>query len=74
MAVFEIGFGLLLAIHCPRSAFREFRSGVAHGRHGEYRRANQAIRFWVVVTVTLAAGLMGALFAVFGILQLVLVW
>jgi hypothetical protein len=66
-ALGAIGFGLLLAIHCPRAAVREFRNGIAEGGHGTYSRISNPIAFWVVIATTFAAGIMGVFFVLFGI-------
>jgi len=56
-------FGLVLAIHCPRAAWREFRTGVAEGRYGvKIRRQEMPVQFWVTVSGTLVAGVMGLIF------------
>lgn len=65
--LFGVAFGALLAIHCPRAAFREFKSGKAEGRRGTYHRASQPVEFWLTIAGTALAGLMGLFFVVFGI-------
>lgn len=66
-AVFIVAFGCLLVVHCPRAALREYRSGVARGRSGDYPRQTMPIHFWATIIATAAAGLFGVSFVLFGI-------
>ena len=77
--VFMIVFGAIFAIHCPRAALREFRSGVAKGLNPvtqvqkDFVRAAQPVSFWLTIVGTFLAGIMGLMFFVFGIAALVAV-
>ncbi|TPG13483.1 hypothetical protein EAH87_17335 [Sphingomonas koreensis] len=65
--LFASGFGLLLAIHCSRAAWREFSDGIAEGVFGNYARDRHPVAFWLVVIGTFLAGVMGVFFMVFGV-------
>jgi hypothetical protein len=65
--IFGIAFGVWLAVHCPRAAIRELKSGIAVGRYGEYPRGNRPCYFWTTVVVTFLAGVMGVFFVAFGV-------
>ena len=64
--IFVIVIGLVLAVHCPRAAFRYWRSGSAKGRHGTYQREHDPLRFWGTVIGTGLAGILGLAFLVYG--------
>ena len=66
LVIFLIGFGLVLAIHCPRAAYREYRSGIAEGFDRHPRTESPGL-FWVTIGFTFMAGVMGLAFIVFGI-------
>ena len=72
LALFEIGLGGWLAMHCPRAAWREYRHGIASGRGGEYARDGQPVRFWGTVFGTAFAGAFGFVFLLIGITSLAL--
>ena len=71
-AIFMIAFGTALAIHCPRAAWREFHAGIGRGMLGNYPRSTMPVRFWATILMTGAAGLMGAVFLVFGLAELII--
>ena len=71
-AIFMIGFGLALAIHCPRAAWREFHAGIGRGMLGNYPRSTMPVRFWTTVLMTGAGGVIGAVFFAFGLTGLII--
>jgi hypothetical protein len=70
VGVMALAFGGFLAVHCPRSAIAEFRSGVAKGRHNNFSRDHRPVAFWLTILATALAGVMGFCFAVFGLVVL----
>jgi hypothetical protein len=64
-------------IHCPRTALREYRDGIAKGVNptsnipADYRRKEQPLGFWLTIGGTLLAGLMGLFFFVFCVAQII---
>jgi len=60
-------------IHCPLSAWKEYRNGVAKGLDlashtpRDFAREVHPIRFWLTIIVTFLAGLMGLCFLLVGI-------
>jgi len=66
-------FGVWLAVHCPRAAIREFRSGLAKGLNPsthmqrDFAREAEPIGFWLTIVGTFLAGVMGLFFFVFGV-------
>jgi hypothetical protein len=72
-------FGAWLMIHCPRSALREYRSGIAKGLNPtshirqDFVRRRNPVGFWLTIVFTFLAGLMGLGFFLFGIAFIILV-
>ena len=75
--MFGAAFGGWLMIHCPRAALKEYRDGAAKGlnpvSHGplDFTRKAQPLGFWLTIAATFIAGLMGLLFFLFGIAQII---
>lgn len=69
-----LAFGVVLCLHCPRAAWREFKAGVGHGRHGDYPRDTMPIRFWGTIVGTAAAGMLGIVLMTFSVATLIARW
>jgi hypothetical protein len=59
--------GAVFAVHCPRAALRELRSGVTKGRVNQFRRDTAPISFWLSIVATFFAGVLGVLFVILGL-------
>jgi len=67
-------FGVVLCLHCPRAAWREFKAGVGHGHHGDYLRDTMPIRFWGTIVGTAATGMLGIILTTFSVTTLIAHW